>query len=456
MPRSALLRVIVIALLAATVFGCAKHTGTLAPTLKDPYVFQDTFGSAVDFQAFSGSKFDAIAIDTLEKFSGTASLRVTIPNVGDASGSYAGGAFTTARARDLSGYNAISFWAKASRTMTLDIAGLGNDNTGNSKYTASSSSLPVTTSWKKFVIPIPLPEKLAAEKGLFFFAEGPELGVGGTLWFDEIMFVNDTTISNPRPLISTVTLTPDVGTTVTVPGTQVTYSVNGVNQVDAAMQGYFTFTSSADSIAHCDGSTIHVVGLGDATISAKLGVVPAAGAITLHTNAPPATAAPTPTVPAANVISLFSNSYSNVIVDTWSASWDMADVTDLQISGNDVKKYSNLTYAGIEFTSHKIDATSMTALHLDFWAPHGSQVKVKLVDFGANAAYGGGDDSQSELTFNAGTTPSFASGSWQSMEIPMSAFAGLTARAHLAQLLISGDAASGMTTLYVDNIYFHN
>ena len=50
-------------------------------------------------------------------------------------------------------------------------------------------------------------------------------------------------------------------------------------------------------------------------------------------------AAPTP--PARNawdVISLFSNAYDNITIDTWSASWDSAAIEDVQIVGNDTKK----------------------------------------------------------------------------------------------------------------------
>ena len=84
--------------LAVAVSGCAKHTGILAPTIKDPVVFDDTFGANVDFQAFMGSKLDALAIDSTEAFSGAASIRLTVPPPGDPSGAYSGGAFTTSRA----------------------------------------------------------------------------------------------------------------------------------------------------------------------------------------------------------------------------------------------------------------------------------------------------------------------------------------------------------------------
>jgi hypothetical protein len=167
----------------------------------------------------------------------------------------------------------------------------------------------------------------------------------------------------------------------------------------------------------------------------------------------PTVAAPTPTAPEENVISLFSNAYTNVTVDTWSADWDMADVADVQIEGNDTKLYTNLNYAGIEFTSQTIDASSMTHFNLDVWTPDvtsGSSVfKVKLVDFGADGAYDGGDDSEHELTFDANTMETEA---WVSLDIPLSQFSGLTETGHLAQLIISGDP----NTVYVDNVYFYN
>ena len=168
----------------------------------------------------------------------------------------------------------------------------------------------------------------------------------------------------------------------------------------------------------------------------------------------PDVAAPTPTFPPAGVISLFSNAYPNVTVDTWSAVWDMADVSDVQIVGNDTKLYSNLVYAGIEFTSQTIDATDMTHFHMDIWTADPTALpavfKIKLVDFGANGAWSGGDDVEHELIFDANSNPALVSESWISFDIPLSNFTNLTTKAHLAQLVISGDP----NTVYVDNIYF--
>ncbi|MFY7885362.1 MAG: hypothetical protein ACOVOV_11040, partial [Dolichospermum sp.] len=89
--------------------------------------------------------------------------------------------------------------------------------------------------------------------------------------------------------------------------------------------------------------------------------------------------------------------YSNVSVDTWSASWDGADVSDVTIGGNDTKLYTNFIFAGVEFTSSMINATNMEKFHIDIWTPDANVFKVKLVDFGPNGVYGGGDDAEHEL-----------------------------------------------------------
>jgi hypothetical protein len=453
-PTPVTVTVALAALLSAALAGCGRDTSSLppAPPNTDPIVFDDNFGSYATFQAFLGSKVDAVTIDTAEKYQGTASLKITVPAPGDPAGTYAGGAFTTDLARQLTGYDALTFWAKASKPAVLDVAGLGNDNTGTSKYEARWKNIGLTTTWTQYVIPIPLPAKLTAENGLFFFAEAPENGQGYTIWFDEVLFGNVGTITNPRPAMATETVQSFVGAALSVEGTQVTFDVGGTDEAIEHMPAYFTFASSNDSVATATDGVIHVVGAGSATITGKLGTVSATGAVTVIAAAPPATPPPVPAVPAANVISLFSNAYTNVSVDTWSADWDQADVAEAQIAGNDLKVYTSLVYAGIEFTSHTIDASAMTHFHLDVWAPSGTLFKVKLVDFGANGVYdGGGDDREHELAFNAGSVPAFTAGTWVSLEIPFTQFVNLTTRAHLAQLIISGDTG----TAYVDNIYLH-
>jgi hypothetical protein len=81
-----------------------------------------------------------------------------------------------------------------------------------------------------------------------------------------------------------------------------------------------------------------------------------------------------------------------------------------------------------------------------------NSINIKLVDFGSDGIYGGVGDSSHQYTVN---NSNLATGNWVSIEIPLSAFTGLTSKAHLAQFIL-GPTTSGITDLLVDNVYFHN
>ena len=63
----------------------------------------------------------------------------------------------------------------------------------------------------------------------------------------------------------------------------------------------------------------------------------------------PIRAAPTPTVPAEDVISFFSSAYDDIPAQSWSTDWDKADVADAQAGGDDVKHYTDMRFAAIDF-----------------------------------------------------------------------------------------------------------
>ena len=83
----------------------------------------------------------------------------------------------------------------------------------------------------------------------------------------------------------------------------------------------------------------------------------------------PNTAAPTPTMPAEDVISFFSGAYDDVPVQFWSTAWDESDVADAQAGGDDVKHYTGMRFAAIDFGETPVDARAMTHVHLDIWTP---------------------------------------------------------------------------------------
>ncbi|MCU0342612.1 MAG: T9SS type A sorting domain-containing protein [Ignavibacterium sp.] len=165
----------------------------------------------------------------------------------------------------------------------------------------------------------------------------------------------------------------------------------------------------------------------------------------------PTVAAPTP--PArdpASVISLFSEAYANVIVDTWRTDWSSALFTDVTIAGNPTKKYSQLDFVGIETVANQLNISNMTHVHIDIWSADFTFFGIKLVDFGADGAFGGGDDVEQQIDFNSPTQ-----GEWVSLDIPLSDFTNLTTRNHIAQYILVGQP-TGSNTVYVDNFYFYN
>jgi hypothetical protein len=161
----------------------------------------------------------------------------------------------------------------------------------------------------------------------------------------------------------------------------------------------------------------------------------------------PTVAATTPSLAATDVISLFSNAYTNVPVDNWRADWGQSGnvLSDIQIAGNDTKKYTEVSYFGVITEASKIDASAMLNFHIDVWTPDVTTFKIKIVDFGADGAYQGGDDKEFEVT------RTLTLSGWNSLEIPLSEFTGLTTKAHVAQFVFSGTAG----TIYIDNVYFN-
>jgi hypothetical protein len=443
--------------------GCERDPDLLEPASYPdiPEVFIDGFSAGLNYAAFGGSKVTAFDVDKEVKYKGTSSMRIEVPDFEDPMGAYAGGVYFTSVGRDLSGYDALTFWAKASQPANIDVVGIGND-LGLSRNEATITGLAVNTNWKKYYIPIPDPARWKAERGMFFYSEGPEDGKGYTIWFDEVKFEKLGTIAHPRPVIlneQNQNITAFIGQTLTIGDTYVLFNMPyGTDQRVNVAPNYFTYLSSNESVATVnDNGQISIIGMGSATVTAKFGDEAAAGSITVNTGELPPRA-PVPTVPAENVISLFSNAYTNVPVDTWATGWlfSTAVLQELQIDGDDVKLYTNLNFNGIEFASQTIDATQMTHFHIDIWTPDPTAppaaFKVLLVDFGADGVFGGGDDVSHELTFTANTNPALATRQWVQLDIPLSAFTGLTTRKNLAQLVISGDP----NTVFVDNVYFYS
>lgn len=448
------------------VLGCQNNDSDLqaAKYSKDPNVFLDTFSGGLIYAAFSGTDIFAFQVDNQVTYNNTsASMRFDVPNENDPAGAYAGGAFFTGVGRDLTGYNALTFWAKSSVAATVGVVGFGID-LGANTYPASLKDLRLSTVWRKFIIPIPDASKLKTEKGMFYISAGPEGGNGYSFWVDEVKFENIGTIANQQAAINNSLNTTETsfnGVTKNISELTSTFNMpNGYNQSVNASPNYFAFSSSNVAVATVNGQgVVTTIGPGSAVITATLGGIEAKGSITIQslgTFSP----ALSPTKPAANVISLFSNAYTNVPVEYYNGYWQPYQTTqssDFNVNGDAILNYTNFNFVGIQFSLPTVNASAMTHLHLDIFIPgtgalpSGTNFKINVVDFGADGVYGGGNDKSQTLTYTS-PSPLVSKGSWISFDIPFTSLPNLTSRAHLAQIILEG---TNIPNFYADNIYFY-
>jgi hypothetical protein len=358
----------------------------------------------------------------------------------------------------------VTFYARVDAGVhTINVVGYGNDATGDVSLAVERPGVSVTTTWQRVVVPLPRAPG-AALRGLFHFAEGGDEGAYA-LFIDDLRYTTLAAgvITNPRPAIATVTIARAIGETTTVAGQAITYAVqdNGAAApVDFALSpvapGYFTYASSDDDIASVNAAGVVTANAaGSATITASLGALSVAGALTVTVTAGitvPVTVAPTPVYPAADVIALFSSHYATVPVDTFRTVWSAADLADFAIegTGRTVKRYTLRNFVGIETVANQIDAAdaNMTALSMAVWTPDISSLLVKVVDFGADGNFGGGDDREVVLT-----VPVPVQNAWTTIEVPFSGNPEFAAE-HVAQVIIDGLVNAG-NTLYVDDLILH-
>ena len=159
----------------------------------------------------------------------------------------------------------------------------------------------------------------------------------------------------------------------------------------------------------------------------------------------PSAAAPTPTIDAANVISIYSDAYTSTTVSELPTEWSGSGFEEIQLEGNNTIKYFDLDFTGIVTDyGNPTDLTAMTHVHIDYWTADGSELGIKLVNTAA-------DPAQEDLE-SVGTV---TQGQWISVDIPLDDFT--MDRSQVTQILfdnlVAGDAS---VTVYIDNLYFYN
>ncbi len=249
-------------------------------------VFIDTFSAGLQYDAFGTSKVTAFDVDTDVAFQGNASMRFDIPNTDDPQGGFAGGVFTTAVGRNLTGYNVLTFYARASRGETINEIGFGLTFQGE-VYRAQVNNLQVGTAWQQYFIPIPNAAKLTQERGMLWLAEAADNGDAYQLYIDEVRFANLNTIIEEGAAIvegQDQVAPANAGSNFTIGGAFATYNLpDGLLQRVNAAPAYFDYTSSNESVASVNEfGVVSVQGTdGFSVITASLGETTADGSITV-------------------------------------------------------------------------------------------------------------------------------------------------------------------------------
>lgn len=358
-------------------------------------VFADDFAADAEWADFGGAA-NTWARDTADKRTGAASLRFNR----SPDGTYYGGAIrvtAAGAAKNLSAYDALTFWAKADAAGNFDKAGFGNTaDTGTLAYAVESGTLALTTTWRKFIVPIPDPAKLTATKGLFYFASG-----GGStfpytkVWFDDIKFekLGDAITGGATATVaySGATQALTTGGKSTVPGVVFKFNVNdgayytGTEKqyvVPAAGSGYVAWQSDNTAVATVDAKgEVTAVAPGTARITGGIrGRAASATQYTVNVSAPVQNFIMTfDDSSITYTLSPFGNEGAAVVADPTNASNKVAKLTKPTSAelwaGTTLSTGANNTIPALPFSA---TAKTMT---VKVWSPDaGTVVKLKVED----------------------------------------------------------------------------
>jgi beta-glucanase (GH16 family) len=152
----------------------------------------------------------------------------------------------------------------------------------------------------------------------------------------------------------------------------------------------------------------------------------------------PITSAPAPPVrESSDVISIYSNAYTNVTGSNYDPNWNQSTVVTYEmIDGDNTLKYSNFNYQGTEFGS-SVNVSQMEYLHLDMWTANESSARIYCISPGPQ-----------EKAYNLAAT----AGQWVSYDIPLSHFSDVVDMTEVFQFKMDNGTGE---TIFLDNLYFY-
>jgi hypothetical protein len=157
----------------------------------------------------------------------------------------------------------------------------------------------------------------------------------------------------------------------------------------------------------------------------------------------PSTAAPVPpAMNASDVISLYSDAYTDIATNFDQGWCGASSVEEVMVAGNATMAYLNNECQGIDFNA-AIDASSFTNMHVDVYIDEtdfvGKVFNVKFVRANGDAL---------EVNFNDASSPSLSGGAWISIDVAVD----LSAFTDLKQFGITNNNKNNS---WYDNLYFY-
>ncbi len=439
---------------------------------KNGFIFTDNFiGLGTNFFfpfVGDGAKPDVFSVDDTEGFESEASIRIDVPNADDPTGSFAGASFVIdGGARNLTEFDALTFYAKASQAATIGTFGFG------AEFKTVITDVDLTTRWQKYIIPIPDPSKLVEVRQVFEFSAGGigpiGQGVGYSFWIDEIQFERLGTVAQPRPSIlagEDVETDAFIGQELVLFPLTSTFNLgDGSNQTVLAAPSYFSFTSSNPEVARVNESGIVTVArTGTAQITASIAGVRAQGSLTLDVLGEFDSAPIPPVRNPEDVISIFSDAYTNLPGFSPVVFNNAELIAEPAAFGDDVLiGYSNLGFVGLGWEG-TVDLSTFDSLHIDIQVTESFAdtdiLIVEIIDFGPNNADNGPGSDDTGGGFNISGSQ-LQEGEWIGIDIPVNGFTlatgggfvGSPNLSNVARVVFVGN--NGITSILVDNVYFY-
>ena len=216
--------------------------------------------------------------------------------------------------------------------------------------------------------------------------------------------------------------------------------------------GYFTFSMAKEGSAGAALPTTDTDGDGVLDYADACPTVAGTQEDGCPVSAIPEDAPAVPSVSADDVVSIYSDAYTGITVGEWNPNWGQGgSMEEEEIAGNNVRKYSNLTFSGIDLgadVTNRVNLSEVSTVTFDYWTSNATTVGIKLVNYGADGAW------EQETNVEAVISREAVTGSWQTVTVGLSGLDNITADGKIGQLVLTMDG-DGSQVVYIDNLFFY-